>query len=114
MLMPPTEGLLVHNVYFRLHDRSAAAREQLLAACRRYLPGHHGVLFFACGTLAESLVRDVNDRDWDVGLHIIFRDLAAHDVYQDSAAHQQFIAENRATWQKVRVFDSVATQTPTP
>ena len=106
--------LLVHNVYFLLLDRSAEARQRLVDACRHHLPGHDGIVFFACGVLAESLVRDVNDRDWDVGLHIIFRDLAAHDVYQDSGPHHQFIAENRATWKAVRVFDSVATQSTTP
>ena len=57
---------------------------------------------------AEGLKREVNDRDWDVGLHIIFTDQAAHDAYQLSAAHHQFIAENKASWRKVRVFDSVA------
>lgn len=108
--MAATDGLLVHNVYFRLIDRSPEAREKLLAACRRYLPGHDGVVFFACGTVEESLAREVNDRDWDVGLHVVFRDLAAHDTYQESAAHHQFINENKASWQKVRVFDSVAAQ----
>ena len=109
-----SSDLLIHNVYFLLLDRSAQARQRLLDACRHYLPGHEGIVFFGCGVLAESLARDVNDRDWDVGLHIIFRDLAAHDVYQESGPHQQFIAENRATWKQVRVFDSLATQSQTP
>jgi len=49
----------------------------------------------------------VNDRDFDVALHILFQDQAAHDRYQDDARHHQFIAENQANWKKVRVFDSV-------
>lgn len=100
--------LLVHNVYFTLKDRSEAARQKLLAACRTYLTGHPGTVFFACGTLAEELQRDVNDRDFDVALHLIFQDQAAHDAYQAAPRHEQFIAENRANWAKVRVFDSVA------
>ena len=64
--------------------------------------------------MCSELKREVNDLEWDVGLHIIFRDLAAHDVYQESAPHQQFIAENRETWKQVRVFDSVSTQSQTP
>ena len=106
--------LIVHNVYFLLLDRSPEARRRLLDACRHHLPGHAGIVLFACGVLAESLAREVNDLDWDVGLHIVFRDLAAHDAYQVSGPHQQFIAENKATWNRVRVFDSVADQTPTP
>jgi hypothetical protein len=105
--------LLVHNVYFSLHDRSEAARARLLEACRKHLPGHAGIVFFACGVLADELRREVNDHDFDVSLHIIFRDRAAHDVYQDSADHHRFIAENKSTWKRVRVFDSMAGQTPT-
>jgi hypothetical protein len=109
-----SDHLLVHNVYFSLKDRSPEAVEPLLAACRKHLPGHPGIVLFACGRLADELRRDVNDRDWDVGLHILFRDQAAHDHYQLSQAHQTFITENRGNWRQVRVFDSVAGQTPTP
>lgn len=107
------DNLLVHNVYFRLNDRSAEARQRLVDACRRLLPHHDGVVYFACGTLAQDLSRDVNDRDWDVGVHLVFRDKAAHDAYQESAAHKQFVAENAPTWQRARVFDTLASQTPT-
>jgi hypothetical protein len=102
------EQLLVHNVYFLLKDRSAAARHKLIDACRRHLPGHPGIVLFACGELAGELAREVNDRDWDVGLHIVFGDQAAHDHYQQTAAHLAFIAENRDNWDRVRVFDTVA------
>jgi hypothetical protein len=108
------DRLLVHNVFFSLHDRSAGAMQQLVEACRKYLPGHPGILFFACGVLAEGLHREVNDRNFDVALHIVFADQSAHDQYQDSAAHHQFIAENKSGWKQVRVFDSLAAQSPTP
>jgi hypothetical protein len=100
--------MLVHNVYFSLKDPSPAARQMLIAACNKYLSKHPGTVFFAAGVLAEALKREVNDRDFDVGLHIIFTDQAAHDRYQDDPAHHQFIAENKDNWKKVRVFDSVA------
>jgi hypothetical protein len=98
--------LLVHNVYFALHDKSAAARSRLVEACRKYLSTHPGTRFFAVGTLADELKRPVNDRDFDVGLHVIFESQAAHDQYQDHPQHHQFIDENKANWKKVRVFDS--------
>ena len=102
--------MLAHNVYFLLNDRSDAAKQQMLDACEKYLAPHPGVVFFACGTLAADLTREVNDRDFDIGLHIVFQTKADHDRYQPSALHQQFIQENRANWKKVRVFDSIVEQ----
>jgi hypothetical protein len=99
--------MLAHNVFFALKDNSPAAAQQLVAACKKYLTAHPGIVFFACGTLAKELNREVNDRDFDVGLHIVFQDQAAHDLYQDAPTHHQFIEENKANWKKVRVFDSV-------
>jgi hypothetical protein len=97
---------LAHNVFFTLNDGSDASRAKLVQACKKYLTGHSGTLFFACGTLAKDLARPVNDRDFDVGLHIIFETQAAHDAYQEAPRHEKFIEENRGTWKKVRVFDS--------
>ena len=99
--------MLAHNVYFLLKDNSTTAKEKLQAACKKYLTGHPGTIFFACGTLAQELRREVNDRDFDVALHVIFQDQATHDQYQAAARHQQFIAGNKENWKKVRVFDSI-------
>ncbi len=101
-----SERLLVHNVYFALQDSSPDAVRKLLEACRKFLTGHPGQVFFGVGTLATELARPVNDRDFDVGLHIVFENQAAHDRYQDAPRHVQFVEENKATWRKVRVFDS--------
>src|SRR2546430_7019661 len=89
-------SLLSHDVYFSLKDNAPAATEKLVAACKKYLSGHPGEVFFAAGTLARDLDRPVNDRDFDVALHIVFKDRAAHDQYQDAARHKQFIEENKA------------------
>ena len=102
--------MIVHNVYFSLKDNSAAAKEKLVAACKKHLTKHAGEVFFAAGTLAADLDRPVNDRDFDVALHIVFQDRKAHDQYQDAPRHQQFIDENKDNWKKVRVFDSLAQQ----
>ncbi|MCX6029338.1 MAG: Dabb family protein [Chloroflexi bacterium] len=99
--------MIAHNVYFTLIDNSEAAVQMLLAACQKYLVDHPGIASFACGPLAIDHARDVNDRDWDVGLHIVFTDKAAHDRYQDAPLHQQFIAESKLNWKRVRVFDTV-------
>jgi hypothetical protein len=99
--------LLSHDVYFSLNDASPAARDALVAACKKYLTGHPGVVSFSAGVLASELNRPVNDRDFDVALHIVFDGKASHDKYQDAARHKQFIEENQKNWKKVRVFDSL-------
>lgn len=104
----PAGKQLSHDVFFSLNDKSDQAKAKLVDACRKYLKGHPGEVFFSVGTLAEDFARDVNDRDFDVALHIVFRSKADHDRYQTQDRHQQFIKENQANWKKVRVFDSYA------
>jgi len=99
--------VLVHNVYFTLKDNSAAAQANLIAAAKKYLSHHPGTVFFAVGTCSD-LNRPVNDREFDVALHVIFETRAAHDAYQTAADHLAFIEENKNNWTKVRVFDSDA------
>lgn len=99
--------MLAHNVYFSLKDNSAEAKNRLVQACRKHLSKHEGEVFFAAGTLAQDLQREVNDRDFDVSLHIFFKDKASHDKYQDAQRHRKFIEENKDNWKKVRVFDSI-------
>ena len=76
-----------HNVYFKLQDDSLPAVHALVDLCQKYLVDHPGIVSFAVGTLAEGLERDVNDRDFDVALQIIFavRALAIVDVVTEDA-----------------------------
>ncbi len=102
----PKEPQIVHDVFFALKDNSAEARKKLVEACKKYLTKHPGTVYFSAGIRAEEFKREVNDRDWDVGLHLVFATKAAHDKYQEDPRHHQFIEENKANWKKVRVFDS--------
>jgi hypothetical protein len=97
---------LAHMVFFTLNEDTPANRAKLVAACQKYLDGHSGTLYFSVGTLADDLAREVNDRDFDVALHLVFDSKASHDTYQDHPRHQAFINENKDLWGKVRVFDS--------
>jgi hypothetical protein len=98
--------MIGHMVYFKLKDSTPAARQKLVEACKKYLAEHDGVVFFSAGVISDHFKRDVNDRDWDVALHLVFANKAAHDKYQDHPEHLKFIEENKAAWAKVRVFDS--------
>ena len=97
---------LAHMVYFKAAAGNATARDKLLAACKEHLSGHEGTLYFSVGVLAAEFQRDVNDRDFDVALNLVFESKAAHDRYQKHPRHLKFVEENAALWSKVRVFDS--------
>lgn len=97
---------LAHHVYFTLQDNAPSKVAALLSACTKYLDGHPGVESFAIGRVNPDLNRPVNDRAYDVSLHVVFIDKAAHDAYQISPRHLQFIDEQMPNWKQVRVFDS--------
>jgi hypothetical protein len=98
--------MLAHMVYFTLKDKSSDAVNTLVSSCKEYLSGHPGTLLFAAGTLTPDLQREVNDRDFDVALHVVFETREDHDRYQQAERHLQFIEVNKANWENVRVFDS--------
>lgn len=100
------DPMLAHDVYFTLKHDSDDAKDNLLAGCKKYLAGHPGVVWFAAGILVEDHQRDVNDRDFDVALHMVFKDKASHDKYQNADSHHKFIEEFQENWKAVRVFDS--------
>ncbi|MEX2142241.1 MAG: Dabb family protein [Pirellulales bacterium] len=100
------EAQLAHMVFFTLKDSSEANRKRLVDACKKHLDGHDGVVYFSVGTLNDDLKRPVNDRDYDVALHLVFRNRAAHDRYQEHPRHKEFVDLGPDLWTKVRVFDS--------
>ena len=96
---------LAHHVFFTLSDRSEEKIAELLAACEKYLDDHDGVVDFSVGRRDRELDREVN-QDFDVSLHVVFKDRPSHDAYQTAERHLQFIEEQKANWAEVRVFDS--------
>src|SRR5215213_7085967 len=73
---------LAHVVVFTLKDHSREAREKFVASCKKYLAGHEGTVSFSVGTIAEDVKEPVSDRDFDVAVHLVFRDKAAGAAYQ--------------------------------
>ena len=100
-----TDPQLAHMVYFALKDKSPSAIDRLVKACHHYLTNHQGMIYFSVGTLAD-LARPVNDRSFDVALHLVFQNRRAHDEYQTAPRHNQFLEEQKSNWENVRVFDS--------
>lgn len=106
MAQPAGTRRLAHMVYFKLHDSSPAAIERQMAAASKYLTDHPGVELFAIGTRTPDLAREVNDKDFDVALYVVFESRAAHDAYQVHERHKKFIEESKPHWARVRVFDA--------
>jgi hypothetical protein len=100
------EPQLAHMVFFSLKDNSDGAVSKLVGGCKEYLSDHEGTLYFSVGVRAKDMNRDVNDKEFDVALHLVFRDKAAHDKYSTHPRHMKFIEEFKDNWAKVRVFDS--------
>jgi hypothetical protein len=101
------EPKLSHNVFFTLADGSPANIQSLVAACKKYLTVQPGILTFSCGPRETGLNREVNDTGFHVGLHVLFTNRAAHDAYQTDAMHEKFVHENKPTWKRVQVFDTL-------
>ncbi len=95
-----------HMVYFALREKSPEAVARLLSGCKAHLTGHPDTVLFAVGTRDTELNRDVNVQDFDVALQLVFASRAAHDAYQVHPRHTQFVAEQKANWATVRVFDA--------
>ena len=51
------------------------------------------------------LNREMNDRDFDVALCVVFERKADHDAYQVADCHLEYIEANKDNWAQVRVFD---------
>jgi hypothetical protein len=106
------EPQLAHMVFFKLKDSSDGAKEKLVTACNKYLSGHEGTVYYSAGVIAADMDRDVNVRDFDVSLHLVFKNKKAHDTYQKDPRHLKFVADNKQFWENVRVFDSYVAAPP--
>jgi hypothetical protein len=100
------EPQVAHAVYFTLKDQSAKSRERFIASCDKYLTGHPGAVSYTIGTIAEDVKEPVSDREFDVALHVVFEDKSKLAAYHKSERHDKFVAENKANFARVRVFDS--------
>jgi hypothetical protein len=97
---------LAHMVYFKLKDNSPKATADLVTSCQKYLSGHEGTVYFSTGVLAKDLNREVNDREFDVALHLVFKDRPSYEKYAVHPRHDEFIKLGKDNWAKVRVFDA--------
>jgi hypothetical protein len=101
------EPAVGHMVFFEMKEKTAENKKKLVDACYKYLKDHEGVLYFSAGERAENIKEGPSAADWDVGLHIIFKDKASLKKYGPHPNHLKFIEENKAMWKGVKVYDSL-------
>lgn len=99
--------MFIHYVNFWLKTGTPdAARQQLITDCRKYLKAVPTVKQLFAGAPAMT-PREVVDNSYDIGLCVLFDDKAGHDVYQTHPTHDEFIARNKAHWERVVVRDFI-------
>jgi Stress responsive A/B Barrel Domain len=100
------ETAVGHMVFFELKDKTPEAQKKLVDACYKYLKNHDGVVYFSAGPRAEGQKEKVSATDWDVALHIVFKDAGSLKKYATHPDHLKFISENKDGWKGVKVYDS--------
>jgi quinol monooxygenase YgiN len=100
------EPAIGHMVFFELKEKTAENKKKLVDACYKYLKDHEGVLYFSAGARGEEFKAAVNATDWDVALHLVFKNKAAYDKYLPHPQHLKFIEEHKDLWKGVKVYDS--------
>ena len=98
--------MLVHTVFFWLRgDLSEADRAEFRAGVES-LRGIEAASAVYIGTPAATGERPVIDASYDVCLTVLLPDVPAHDIYQEHPIHLTFIAQNKAKWTRVLVYDA--------
>ncbi len=102
-------GKFVHCVFFTCKaDTPQSEIDSLIADGAKLLAKIPSVRRIDCGRRDPRMQRDVNDKDYTVGLLVIFDDKAGHDLYNDHPLHKQYVEKHKDYWAGVRVFDFTA------
>ena len=94
-----------HNVYFWLQDNLSDDEKEQFHASLKTLFDISTIERGYIGTPIAS-ERDVVDDSFAFSLHLTFKSTEAHDQYQVDPLHTAFVAENKAKWTRVQVYDS--------
>ena len=105
---------LVHDTYFRLADRRPTTFEVFVSSLQEYLSPacHDGMVDFRLSYRAVEMKRRVNDRSFDVLMHMVFEDIEAYNRYRRSDPHNEWIDLYGSLSSDRRVFDSYETLAP--
>ena len=100
---------LVHHVFFWLKNPDAKEDLARLLEGLRTLAKIETVRGAHFGVPASTEKRDVIDNSFSVSEILFFDDLAGQKIYQDHPVHKKFIADCSHLWERVVVYDALAT-----
>ncbi len=99
----------VHAVFFQLKpDTPAGDVDALVAASHDLCKSVPSVRRYEVGRRDVNAVRDVNAKDYDIGLVVYFDDRKGHDEYSDHPVHQAYVEKYKNIWAGVKVYDFIA------
>jgi hypothetical protein len=99
---------LVHHVFFWLKNPSSKEDLARLLAGLRTLTKIESVRGAHFGVPASTEKRDVVDNSFSASEILFFDDTAGQKTYQDHPVHKKFVADCSHLWEKVVVYDAIA------
>ena len=98
--------MLVHTVYFWLKPEITAAQRAEFVRLVHKLGEIKSVEKIYVGQPAKTEKRAIIDDSYSVALTVLCKDIAAHDAYQVDPIHLKFIADCKAFWNRVQIYDA--------
>jgi hypothetical protein len=98
--------MLVHTVFFWLHKNLDGAELAEFRMGLESLKSIEHAKTVLIGTPAEVADRPVLIKNYDYCLTVILEDVAAHDAYQAHPEHLTFLANHKAKFERVCVYDA--------
>src|SRR5688500_9949087 len=98
--------MLVHTVYFWLRPDLTAQQRADFRKVRKSPGAIKAVAKIYVGVPAKTEKRPIIDDSYSVALTVLCKDLAAHDAYQVDPIHLAFIAQCKAFWTRVQIYDA--------
>jgi len=101
------QGSFFHVVFFWLVNDSSEVKSSFEKELRQFIDHVDEIRTSHIGTPADT-DRDVIDNTWSYSLILSFDSKKEQDIYQEHPLHKKFIENASSLWEKVLVYDSLA------
>lgn len=102
----------IHQIYFRLSDRTPQTFDTFVQSCWELLSQHHGLEDFRLGFRDFEMQRAVSDQQFDISVTMVFESIDSYMLYRQHPDHQRWITLYGSMSLSRRVFDSYLAPPP--
>jgi hypothetical protein len=95
----------LHQVFFRLADRTPETSDTFMRLCRELLSRHPGLEQFTLGFRDVEMQRSVNDQQFDLSMTMIFDSIESYNLYRQHEDHHRWITLAGSMSVGRRVYD---------